>query len=891
MAVKKNAGPPVKKRRTVSKTSGRRPINKSRTTIKTGVKNPHLVYEIIAMTCLVLSILLILGIYFESAGFVGEVLRHVLFGVFGVGAYLIPAYAFAASILKIFNQNNQRLNNKLVLIFMLIVAIATLTHLIYLDRAQINTKIFGKSTFFPALVNYYSVSLQDQTVGGFVGGLLGDLIAVLLGKVGGILVLSLINISLLILMTEQSLFRFVKWVGGGVHNSSNKVYEKGKGVIDRQKEHAKTRRIEREALKEDKFIKQIEEQEIGDQNRENILKKSDWFHKKSKAESLDPIEKELTDLVPVEEGQNAVEPAAKTADIIETPIAQVIDDHPEAFDEAEDSQILAAQPLEVELPLTSDPAKPIQISFFKESAKIKPEIDISKESPIKGHLAEETINKTLYEYPPLQLLKDNPYSGVKGSTDEIQQNAIKLEQTLDSFGVKAKVVNVSYGPTVTRYELQPEVGVKVSRIVSLSDDIALNLAASGIRMEAPIPGKALIGIEVPNKEVSSVFIKEVIDTPQFQKFPSKIAFALGKDISGETIIADIAKMPHMLISGSTGSGKSVCINTLITSILYRANPNEVKLLMIDPKVVELKVYNGIPHLLIPVVTDPKKAAGALYWAVQEMSERYQLFANANVRDLAGYNRSVEEAGEGKKLPQIVIIVDELADLMQVAAKDVEEAICRLAQMARAAGIHLILATQRPSVDVITGIIKANVPSRIAFMVSSGIDSRTIIDMNGAEKLVGKGDMLYYPVGMPKPLRVQGAFISDKEVESVVEFLKASQKVHYDQTILDRISKDPKAKEESQKAEEGDHDSLFEDALTMVIDMQKASASMIQRRFRVGYNRAARMIDQLHEAGFIGPDEGSKPRTVLLTKEAFDRLKYEAKELDQDQEAQSALVED
>ncbi|GKX31811.1 DNA translocase FtsK [Vallitalea longa] len=484
--------------------------------------------------------------------------------------------------------------------------------------------------------------------------------------------------------------------------------------------------------------------------------------------------------------------------------------------------------------------------------------------------------KVEYKFPAIDLLKKNPLSGNKGSKSAILKNADKLEKTLESFGVRAKVLNVSCGPTVTRYELQPEQGVKVSKIVSLSDDIALNLAASGIRIEAPIPGKSAVGIEVPNKEVSSVFLREVIDTNEFKQFPSNVAFALGKDIAGKVIVADIARMPHMLIAGATGSGKSVCINTLITSIIYKSTPEQVKLVMIDPKVVELSVYNGIPHLLIPVVTDPKKAAGALNWAVSEMSDRYKLFAASNVRDVKGYNKLVAKNGEGTTLPHIIIIVDELADLMMVAPNDVEDAICRLAQMARAAGIHLIIATQRPSVDVITGLIKANIPSRIAFSVSSGTDSRTIIDMNGAEKLLGKGDMLFYPVGIQKPLRVQGAFISDKEVEHIVEFLKESQKTIYNDKIMKQISSG-----KSVLNKQADKDDYYNDALELVIEKQKASASMIQRRFRVGYNRAARIVDQLHESGIVGGEEGSKPRKVLITKEEYEEMKNQASATSED----------
>ncbi|WP_273322930.1 FtsK/SpoIIIE family DNA translocase [Vallitalea guaymasensis] len=531
--------------------------------------------------------------------------------------------------------------------------------------------------------------------------------------------------------------------------------------------------------------------------------------------------------------------------------------------------------------------KPIEEKYVPQKEEIKQVEVIQAKEPTKSiELADKTIEEEIqkdqpenveYKFPSIDLLKKNPLGGNKGSKSAILKNADKLEKTLESFGVRAKVLNVSCGPTVTRYELQPEQGVKVSKIVSLADDIALNLAASGIRIEAPIPGKSAVGIEVPNKEVSSVYLREVIDTEDFKQFPSNVAFALGKDIAGKVIVADIGRMPHMLIAGATGSGKSVCINTLITSIIYKSTPEQVKLVMIDPKVVELSVYNGIPHLLIPVVTDPKKAAGALNWAVSEMSDRYKLFAASNVRDVKGYNKLVAKTGEGSSLPHIIIIVDELADLMMVAPNDVEDAICRLAQMARAAGIHLIIATQRPSVDVITGLIKANIPSRIAFSVSSGTDSRTIIDMNGAEKLLGKGDMLFYPVGVQKPLRVQGAFISDKEVEHIVEFLKESRKTIYNDKIISQISSD-----KAVLGKQDDKDDYYNEALELVIEKQKASASMIQRRFRVGYNRAARIVDQLHESGIVGGEEGSKPRKVLITKEEYEEMKNQVSATSEDE---------
>ena len=482
-----------------------------------------------------------------------------------------------------------------------------------------------------------------------------------------------------------------------------------------------------------------------------------------------------------------------------------------------------------------------------------------------------TMEDENYEFPPMDLLqegKNTSKTGKKAITD----TAAKLQKTLYSFGVSAKVENVSVGPAITRYELKPAEGVRVSKIANLADDIALNLAAESIRIEAPIPGKQAVGIEIPNKEKEMVHLREIIDTEKFKNEKSKLSFALGKNVAGEEIITDISKMPHVLIAGATGSGKSVCINTLITSIIYKAKPSEVKLVMIDPKVVELSVYNGIPHLLIPVVTDPKKAAGALTWAVQEMVNRYSLFAEKGVRDIKGYNELLEEDGSIEKLPQIVIIIDELADLMMVAAKDVEDAICRLAQMARAAGMHLVIATQRPSVDVITGIIKANIPSRIAFAVSSQVDSRTILDMVGAEKLLGKGDMLFYPSGAAKPTRIQGAFISDKEVEKIVEFLKNNGEVTYNEDILETIEKANKTEKEIEDDNENDADPLLMDAIETVVETGQASTSFIQRRFKVGYARAGRIIDQMEQRGVISGYEGSKPRQVLWSKETLAELK-------------------
>ncbi len=502
---------------------------------------------------------------------------------------------------------------------------------------------------------------------------------------------------------------------------------------------------------------------------------------------------------------------------------------------------------------------------------------------MKKSIKKSSSRSKAYKMPPLNLLNGGESSGKKGSNrDELLDTAKMLQQTLETFGVKAKVTDISQGPSVTRFELQPESGVRVNKIVSLADDIKLSLAATDIRIEAPIPGKSAVGIEVPNKVSTGVGLRELLEDKAFKEFDSKLAVAIGKDIAGKTIVSDIAKMPHALIAGATGSGKSVCINTIIMSILYKAHPNEVKLIMIDPKVVELSVYNGIPHLMIPVVTDPKKAAAALNWGVAEMTERYKRFADMNVRDLKGYNQKIddliskgqtvdEDGNEIYRLPQIVIIVDELADLMMVAAKEVEESICRIAQLARACGIHLIIATQRPSVDVITGLIKANMPSRIAFAVSSGVDSRTILDMNGAEKLLGKGDMLFFPSGYPKPARIQGAFVSDAEVGKVVEFLKDQDYVGINfADIENKISNMTSSSGSTDSGSGDDIDDLFADAGRFIIAQDKASIGSLQRKFKIGFNRAARIMDQLAEAGVVSEDNGTKPRDVLMSPDQFEQ---------------------
>lgn len=558
----------------------------------------------------------------------------------------------------------------------------------------------------------------------------------------------------------------------------------------------------------------------------------------------------------------------------------------EKYDELENTFVQTKQPADLHTGLNEKNLEENKTAVKEQNIAVKEEeksITTAKEITVTAEKSSTVSENTVpdrkkaegkdYIFPPASLLVKERQAQSAGQEQYLKETAIKLQQTLASFGVNVAITDISCGPSVTRYEMFPEQGTKVSKILSLTDDIKLNLAASDIRIEAPIPGKAAIGIEIPNKHNQTVHFRDLIESRTFNTFKSKLAFAVGKDIGGQPVVTDLAKMPHLLIAGATGSGKSVCINTLIMSILYKASPEEVKLIMVDPKMVELSIYNGIPHLLIPVVTDPKKASGALNWAVAEMTNRYKKFAETGVRNIEGYNEKVKELQKSgeidpetlKKMPQIVIIIDELADLMMVAPGEVEDAIVRLAQLARAAGIHLVIATQRPSVNVITGLIKANVPSRIAFSVSSGVDSRTIIDMNGAEKLLGKGDMLFYPAGYAKPVRVQGAFISDEEVNNVVSFLKENEDVAvYDTAVTETIENKLKSSAISQERDE-----YFEAAARFVIEKDKASIGMLQRMFKVGFNRAARIVDQLAEAGIVGPEEGTKPRKVLMSSEQLE----------------------
>ena len=790
--------------------------------------------EIIVLSALAASILLLIS-NFGIGGFVGDAVSSVLFGLFGTIAYIIPILLFTGIAFVISNKGNSIAYIKTVAGVGFTWMVCTLFQL-----------IMNEYTAGTGLFSYYKISSMHKDGGGLFGGIVVSVLCPAIGVIGTYVVAVILCIICLVIITEKSFIRSVK-------KGSEKAYSSAKQDAKKRKEQAELRREKRA---------QEREQKVAAKERK---RKDNTVSGVSFDTTLVKRSPEMREITPPEEVPDLFAEEIPSYDGREAEVSKnTIPD---------DITINRAQPImEEEVPI---PEPVPEKRKTKESKKQVETATANVEQEIKKSEGKQPKE---YVFPPLSLLKHGKKSGGDSDT-HLRQTAMKLQQTLQNFNVNVTVTNVSCGPSVTRYELQPEQGVKVSKIVGLADDIKLNLAAADIRIEAPIPGKAAVGIEVPNKENTAVMLRDLLETDEFQKHESKIAFAAGRDIAGKVVVADIMKMPHVLIAGATGSGKSVCINTLIMSILYKADPKDVKLIMIDPKVVELSVYNGIPHLMIPVVTDPKKAAGALNWAVAEMMKRYDLFAQYNVRDLKGYNakvetiEAIEEEGKPEKLPQIVIIVDELADLMMVAPGEVEESICRLAQLARAAGIHLVLATQRPSVNVITGLIKANMPSRIAFSVSSGVDSRTIIDMNGAEKLLGKGDMLFYPAGYQKPARVQGAFVSDKEVQAVVDFLvKNSESVQYNEEITNHVNSTSVAAGGAASGNSGadDRDAYFVDAGKFIIEKDKASIGMLQRVFKIGFNRAARIMDQLAEAGVVGEEEGTKPRKVLMSMEQFEQ---------------------
>ena len=868
--------------------------------------------EIILICVFALTVFLFLC-NFGVIGVLGDAVSSVMFGIFGTIAYAVPVVGFVAVAFAISNQGDRIALMKLTAGILLILLAGVVFELVAQKGALPETY---------SIQTIYDTSATEKTGGGILSGSLAWLLYHFLGMVGTILLLLVLAIICLVIITERSLVNRVK-------TSGRYVYETARSDAMVRRERSERRRQENQVRRQEEQARRLEaeEQRRQEQERretEQILRMDKKVSGVMQDIRLTPTASEkkkarddIHEITLTQAGEEKVEihnvrpmgdlshdedliristmqppeetdPQPQTDFVTEDFAAQsdVYRDMKEVRMPARQEAVTDAQD---PIPEEQEPAEPVPSSV----QRLRPRAEMPKDARMTGR--NEEVHQTPakdaqaapaapvpkkekpYRFPPVSLLHKNESRAALDSAQELKETARHLQETLQTFGVRVTVTDISQGPTVTRYELQPEQGVRVSKILSLSDDIKLNLAATDVRIEAPILGKSAVGIEVPNRTVMSVGFRELVESKEYRDFPSKIAFAVGKDIGGKVIVSDIAKMPHMLIAGSTGSGKSVCINTLIMSILYKAHPSEVKLILVDPKVVELSVYNGIPHLLIPVVTDPKKASAALQWGVAEMTDRYKKFADYSVRDLKSFNKKMEELEEkGEtdlpgRMPQIVIIVDELADLMMVAPGEVEESICRLAQLARAAGIHLIIATQRPSVDVITGLIKANMPSRVAFAVSSGVDSRTILDMNGAEKLLGKGDMLFYPQGYSKPVRIQGAFISDDEVSGVVDFLKNQRLGNdYGGEIEEKLNSMGSASGGS-VSDGSRYDEHFVEAGKFIIDKDKASIGMLQRVFKIGFNRAARIMDQLAGAGVVGEEEGTKPRKVLMTMDEFEQL--------------------
>lgn len=757
-------------------------------------------------------------------------LHNFIFGLFGITAFFYPFYLGAIAVLYAMDKIKDTIGKKIISSGVLVWFIA----------AAIDVFAVNEPDFIEHIAEAYESGILLKS-GGFLGAIIGKPISMAFGKTGAAITIILLVFVFLMIITGTTLIALFKNISKPVKvisEQAESVYQEHLEKVQNEQENGGDRKKKIKVLKG--FNVDIPVDDIPEK-------------REIKKENLDDKQRKLINTYYDEE--NSVEEDYSDESIAKQNVDKALE---EVSEEAETTNV-------------TEKKEPIKIDFEEETSKVEKEIS----SGISMEVDDS------YKFPPLSLLKAPDYSKARASAAELDSTAEHLVETLRSFGVETRIVDISKGPTVTRYELQPCAGVKISKITNLADDIALNLAAAGVRIEAPIPNKAAVGIEVPNKTSAVVGVREIIESPEFANSKSKLTVALGKDIGGNVLVTDIGKMPHGLIAGATGSGKSVCINSIIMSILYKANPDEVKLLMIDPKVVELGVYNGIPHLLVPVVTDPRKAAGALGWAVAEMEKRYQMFADRGVRNLKGYNEVVEhldDEPEVKKLPHIVIIIDELADLMMTAPKEVEDSINRIAAKARAAGMHLLIATQRPSVDVVTGVIKANIPTRIAFAVSSQIDSRTILDIAGAEKLLGRGDMLFSSADSAKPSRLQGCFVSDEEVESVVDYIKHGGSADYDDNIMHEI--ELKAAVEKQKKtgleEDGPSDDpVIKDAIRVVVENGQASTSLLQRKLKLGYARAARIIDEMESRGVVGPYEGSKPRKVLITMDQL--MEHEAGE--------------
>ena len=878
---------------TKAKTSAKKTANKQeRPAYVPTEKDIKLRNEIKLLIALVVTVLVFLS-NFGLLSPVGDYISHFLFGLFGFISYILPIAAFLGIAFLLSNIHNRKAVVKFIAGVLFVLFVSALIQLIFMEYSP-NI----------SATDYYSICGKDKSGGGLFGAFIVNGLAGALGMVGAYIIVVLFIIIMLVIMTERS---FV----GGVKSGSKKVYNHAKNDAKKIKDNVVTK-VENKQYEKNRRInnkvKGVSMQKIddGEGSTEDVHEITGEFAGKLPENAH--LYRGHVDVDKYVSQDNTVRQIDKKINIQQTK-------HEEINNNYVATLLPKNEHPRYEEPRKEEPPQVDEEGFFKPKERIvvseeaknvmnrkpfgapvsdtktagegllsKPATSVpipSQTSSSASRPAVTSRRKKEYILPSTNLLNKGNGRTSGSNAMELRDTAKKLENILANFGITADVVDYSRGPSVTRYEIQPEIGTRLANITKLTDDIKLHLAATDIRIE-PIPGKSTIGIEVPNEGRDSVLIRELIESPALKNNGSKLAFAAGKDIAGEVIIGDIAKMPHLLVAGTTGSGKSVFTNSIIMSILFRATPDEVRLIIVDPKVVEFGVYNGIPHLLQPVVTDPKLASNTLKWAVAEMSDRYKKFAELNVRDLKGYNEKLLQAGPDEngnmpsKLPQIVIVIDELADLMMVAAKEVEESICRIAQLARAAGIHLIIATQRPSVNVVTGLIKANVPSRVALMVSSGVDSRTIIDQNGAEKLLGNGDMLFYPSGYVKPVRLQGAFVSDGEVSKVVEFWKnQAGDANYDESIARYVeNQNAQSSQGNAAAEEpGDgRDEYFFDAARFVIQKQKASTSMLQRMFKIGFNRAARIMDQMCEAGVVGEEEGTKPRKVLMTLDELENLK-------------------
>ena len=825
------------------KISKRKPLKRSTKAAKTraeNIKKDKFKYEIIGILLILSAVLFSISLFVLNNGIIGDIFANTLLGMFGLGAYFFPLLLIFPGLAFLIGKDKVSMNVRFGGYILAFINFCISLHIFAKEALLLD--VTGVMDF---LKTSWTLGIENVG-GGILGGLFGGMFLKAFGFAGSVTLIVFLFVIAFMMISKIS-------IGSLIHGINDFFARKKELSIKVKNDIAKSKITDetargRELLRNLKHIDPNEKVDISHKKNKIVSFVKEFgdnlFHNTERPDALLDKSKSIEELT----GRNKL--VGNIADFV-TP--SFIIERSESGDIDIDKNVINFRDKKLK--------RAASLAMANDDNDDDDETVVPLNLP---HGVETTGPEGKYCLPPLSLLNKSAKNNGMSTMAEVEKTVLILQETLNNFGVSASVEGFSIGPSITRFEVQLAPGVKVSKITSLADDIALSLACPGIRI-APIAGKTAIGIEVPNKSTASVFLRDMFESGEFQAAKSKLSIALGKDVAGANIIGDLSKMPHLLIAGSTGSGKSVCMNTLIASILFKATPDEVKLIMIDPKVVELSIYKEIPHLLVPVVTDPKKAAGALNWAVQEMSERYKLFAAASVRDITGYNGLERE--EHIKLPHIVVLIDELADLMMVAPGDVEDAICRLAQMARAAGIHLVIATQRPSVDVITGLIKANVPSRISFAVSSSIDSRTILDEGGAEKLLGKGDMLYYPVGFPKPLRVQGAFISEKEIEKLVNFVKKQVKPEYNEDILKELD------DNIEIVEDEDTDVLLKDAIDMIVDSGQASITLLQRRLRIGYNRAARLIDQLEERKIIGGFEGSKPRKVLVTREQLDEWSH------------------